>query len=186
MRRLIIAVIVAVLLGLVVGYFAGRWQLEKQWSAPIVMLSGGDTVASAEDDPKPPSGSRVLIAMPIQKARDALASLVAKDPAVVTVGAVGRGDETTELHLTVKNQGKCTMSGFSGVAYGFDADGRPSKLNRQGQHYVAFSTKEKEVKPGSTVHASFPLKHVDNASIALAQVDAVTCSDGSSWRRATQ
>lgn len=183
MRRLVIAVVVAVLLGLVVGYFVGRWQLEKQWSAPVVMLNASDSVTAPGDDPKPPAGSRVLMAMPIQKAREALAALVGKDPAVVTVGSIGRGDDSTELHLLLKNQGTCTLSSFSGVAYGFDSQGGPSRLNAQGQHYVAFAAREKEVKPGATLQATFPLRHVDNASIALAQVDAVTCTDGTGWRR---
>ncbi len=62
----------------------------------------------------------------------------------------------------------------------------PAALNKGGENYVAFSESQlSDLEPTATHSLSMKL-HSDNndhASLVLAQVDQVKCSDGSSWSR---
>ncbi len=184
-RRTTLIAITLLVVGLLVGWFAGRYMLERQWAAPLYVLTADDVRRSSEAnaDPTPPAGTRVMHPMPIQRSRLAMRDLVARDPVVLTVGSVGRDDSAIELHLTLSNRGHCTVTEVEGVAYGFDAWGRPSKLNRGGEHYVAFHSTGLDVAPGATSQQGYPLRHPSNASLALAQVERVTCADGTRWAR---
>ncbi len=182
--RVIAIVLVVLVVGLTVGWFAGRWQLERQWSEPVIL--GEDDVRRSSEgdaDPTPAAGTRVLAAMPIQRARAALRALVADDPVRVPVGSVGRSDGEMFLHVTLVNHGTCAVREVEGVAYGFDAWGRPARLNRAGEHYVAFHATDLDLAPGGSAFQEYPLHHPDIGSIALAQVERVGCADGTSWSR---
>src|SRR5436190_16231512 len=116
----ILAVAVALVVGLVIGFFVGRALLERSWRQPQMMLTPGehDRLAANDADPVPPSGAKVLRSMPLQRTRTAVTEFVASDPLRVTVGAVGNGDDGAELHIDVINTGKCTVTDLAGVAYG--------------------------------------------------------------------
>jgi hypothetical protein len=183
-RYAIVLIVVAVLVGLLVGWLVGRWDLERRWSEPRT-ISADDVRRSSEGDadPTPPAGTVVMAAMPVQRARAALADLVAEDPVRVPVGSIGRSDGEMFLHLTLVNHGTCAVREVEGVAYGFDAWGRSARLNRAGEHYVAFHATDLDLAPGASAFEEYPLHHPDIGSIALAQVERVACADGTSWSR---
>lgn len=184
-RLLAVVALLALLLGGLAGWFLGRYQLQRQWSQPEVLVSAADAQRSSAGnaDPTPAAGTRVLHPAPLRLSRARLAARRA-DPVQCTVGAVGRGDEGAELHLTLRNQGRCAVTSVEGVGYGFDAWGRPAQLNRGGEHYVAFrETLREPLAPGEHSERSFPLRFALTASVALAQVDRVGCADGTVWTR---
>ena len=94
----------------------------------------------------------------------------------------GQGNEGVELHVTVENKGKCTINGGTGVAYGFDPRGRSAAANKHQEHYVAFKI-EKPIEPGKKDVVSAKMRYADDSTLALAQVDTTTCTDGTSWKR---
>jgi hypothetical protein len=183
-RRTAIVAAVALLVGLLAGYFTGRLLLEREWSQPEVLLRQDQAARSAGGgaDPTPAAGTRVLRPMPLSRSRLALAGLTARAPVVATVGSVGRSGGAMELHLTLRNRGRCRVARVEGVAYGFDAIGRPAKMNRAGEHYLAFAGGE-PIEPGQSVQAAWPLHFPDVASLAVAHVDRVQCTDGTRWAR---
>lgn len=182
-RKLVIVAAVALLVGGLVGFFAGRALLERKWSQPYAALSPADATRYADGgDPAPRAGTQIVNAMPIGKAREALQALTATDPAVVTVGSVGSGDTELELHVTVENRGRCKITGASGVAYGFTPTGKPAPTNRHGEHFAAFKVEE-PIEPGKHVVASQKLRFADKATLAIAQIDATECADGTTWKR---
>ena len=186
MRRSNVIAFVLLVLGLIVGWFAGRWSLESQWSQPILVITPDDARRSAEGDanPTPATGTRVLRAMPLQRSRLALRPFVNADPVFSSIGSVGRGSQgEMELNVTLRNRGRCAVTAVDGVAYGFDAWGQSAKLNRAGEYYMAFHSGGLDIAPGATAQQSFAIKHADVASIVLAQVDRVTCADGTNWAR---
>lgn len=185
MRRSTLIAVILLVVGLLVGWFGGRYALERQWSEPLATLAPGDVRRSSAGnaDPTPAAGTRVLRPMPIQRSRAAIRELVANDPMVMSVGDVGRDDHLMELHLTLRNRGRCTVTGLEGVAYGFDAWGQPARLNRAGEHYVAFRSTGLDVAPGTSTQQGYALRHPLTASLALAQVERVTCADGTRWAR---
>ena len=191
-----LAVLIAVptlVVGLVVGFLFGRFTLEREWAKPVAALSPSDAKRLAVEgaDAVPAAGSKVMRAMPIQKSRAAMQELTKSDPVKVEIGSVGRsGDEGQELHLVIASSWDCEVTSYEGVAYGFDAWGRASKMNKSGEHFVAFTSKAGDtpespakIAPKENVHYALALKHADVASIALAQVDKVSCADGKTWAR---
>ncbi len=188
MPRTVVVGIVCLLVGLVVGALLGRSLLEREWSQPNVLLklSEADAQRSTGKDanPTPKAGTVVLRPLPLARARQIMAEVTRDDPVVLKVGAVGNVDEGVALHLVLRNRGKCKVTSFSGVAYGFDAYGRASPLNKGGESYVGFSEDKVEDLDVDKDHlyASL-LHHVDTASLALAQVDQATCADGTRWVR---
>ena len=180
----IIIAAAALLIGLIVGFFVGRVMLERQWSQPMGAIDPkAERKASTGDaDPTPAAGTKVLGKMPITRGRMVLKDFTAKDKAVADVAAVGSGDEGLELHVVVENKGACELSDVSGVAYGFDAYGRSAAMNKSGEHYVAFSAKT-EIKPGEKKMVAQKLKFAQASTLALAQIDATACKDGSKWKR---
>ncbi|MEI8256491.1 MAG: hypothetical protein WCJ30_12525 [Deltaproteobacteria bacterium] len=185
MRRSTLIAVAMLVVGLLAGWFGGRCALERRWSEPLAAITPDAARRSAEGnaDPTPAAGTRVMQPMPLQRSRAAMRELVANDPVVMSVGAVGRDDSAIELHLTLRNRGRCTVTEVEGVAYGFDAWGQPSKLNRAGEHYVAFRSTGLDVAPGASTRQGYPLRHPETASLALAQVERVTCADGTRWAR---
>jgi hypothetical protein len=188
MRKLILVGLACLAFGLFIGIFLGRWLLEREWSQPQVLqrLSEADARRSSgkDADPSPAVGALVLRGAPLARARLVLAELTKSDPVVLSVGDVGNSDEGNELHLDLRNRGKCAVSSFAGTAYGYDAYGKPARMNKSGEHYVAFREQNlTDLGPNQTHSLSMLLHHVDIASLALAQVDQVTCSDGTRWAR---
>ena len=176
-------------LGLAAGYFIGRASLERQWSQPFVLTSRAQMSSGAEANPVPQDGARLLRPMPLARARQVMQTFTQTDPLVMTVGAVGNGDEGAELHLVLQHRpGKlpCDINTYSGVAYGFDAWGRPAAMNQKGENFVAFSGTQVALKEGDKQLHSSPLKHVETASLAVAQIDQVTCATGERWARSAR
>ena len=183
MVKTILFAAIALVLGLIVGFVLGRFTLERQWSQPYTQVPpGSQTNKSEGGNPTPKVGTKILKPMPIGRSRLALKGMTAKDPVVSNVAAVGAGDEGVELHVVVENRGACTVTSLGGVAYGFDAWGKPAALNKGGESFVAFESKA-PVEPGKKATVALALKDVDDATLALAHIDRTTCADGTSWAR---
>ena len=190
MRNVVIVGVICLVVGGLIGWFSGRFMLERYWTQPLVLkrLAEADVQLSKGEgaEPVPPVGTTVLRSAPLALARAALADFTRQDPVVLTVGDVARGAGDSHLKLDLKNRGRCAVSSFAGVAYGYDAYGRPSRLNKGGENYVAFSEeKVADLAPSATHSLSMKLHNDNNdqASLVLAQVDRVKCSDGTSWKR---
>jgi hypothetical protein len=188
MNKTILIAALCLVLGLVIGIFIGRSMMEREWSQPAVLerLSESDVKGSTgkDADPVPKVGSLVIKKAPLARARTVLADVTSKDPVFMTIGDVGNTDNGVELHLSLKNRGACEVTSFSGTAYGYDAWGKPSKMNQGGEHFVGFSEEKVEgFGPNATHDYALLLKHVETASLALAQVDQYKCADGSGWSR---
>jgi hypothetical protein len=188
MAKNILLLVLGLVVGVIAGIFIGRYLKEREWSHPNVLrrLTAADVLRSegSDADAVPAPGTLVLGLLPLARARVALAELTHDDPVVMQVGAVGNGDEGSELHLVVENRGPCPVTALAGIAYGYDAYGRPSRMNKGGEPYVAFTEKKVEdLAPSHTHQVSQTLHHPDLASLALAQVDEVTCEGGATWTR---
>lgn len=185
MFKIVVPAVVALILGLVIGFFVGKATTESKWSQPYAQISPAEEqkATSAKDaDPTPKAGTKILKPMPIGKARQVLAELTSKDRAVASVAAFGAGEDGVELHVVVENKGTCTLKEISGVAYGFDPDGRPTSANAGGETYVAFNHAA-EVAPGAKTTVAAKLRNAPLATLAVAHVDRTTCTDGSTWAR---
>lgn len=182
MLKTILVAAIALVLGLILGFVIGRFTLERQWSQPYTQVEPGTEQKAAGHNPSPKAGTKVLKPMPIGRARAALKPMTEKDPVVSSVAAVGSGDEGAELHVVVENRGKCTVTALSGVAYGFDAFGKPAPLLKGGENFVAFDMKT-SLEPGKKATVAEPLKDVEDATLVVAQIDRTTCSDGTKWAR---
>ncbi len=185
MVKTIIIAAVTLVLGLIIGFIVGRITLEKQWSNPFIVVSASDAKSSSQEgaDPTPKEGTKILKPMPLGRARLVAKRETEKDPLVMKVGSVGRGDEGAGLHLVLENKGKCRIKEFEGTAYAYDAWGKPAKANRAGEHYVAFVAKDQDIPPGETTQLETKLKYPETASLAVAMVDKVACTDGTTWKR---
>jgi hypothetical protein len=185
MIKIVVPVAVALVIGLALGFVLGRVTLEKQWANPFITISAKDVQQSSPEgaDPTPKEGTKIMKPLPLGRARLVAKNETTKDPLVLTVGAVGRGDEGASLHLVLENRGKCNVTSFEGTAYAYDAWGKPAKANKSGEHYVAFSAKGQDVAPGATANVDQKLKYPETASLAIAMVDKVACADGTSWKR---
>jgi len=188
MQKLILVGALGVAVGLLLGIVLGRYLLEREWSQPNVLMrvSAADAQRSTgkDADPSPKQGTLLLGPAPIARARMVLAEITKADPLVLEVGDVGNSDEGNELHLDLKNRGKCAVKSFSGTAYGYDAFGKPSAMNKGGEYYVAFNEDNvSDLAPNETHSFNLLLHHVNNASLAVAHVDSVTCTDGTKWAR---
>lgn len=188
MRKLIVVGVGCLILGLALGILVGRWHLERQWSQPAVLQRQSEAASqrsSGKDaDAAPKVGALVLGPAPLARTRMVLAEITKGDPVVMSVGDVGNGDEGLELHLDLKNRGQCAVKSLSGTAYGFDAYGKPARMNKGGEHYVAFSEDDvKGLGPNEEHSLSLKLRHADIASLAVAHVDNVVCTDGTKWAR---
>ncbi len=173
------------IVGLIAGFFLGRMLLENQWSKPVMVISQADEQKSKEGDadPTPPAGTRILRALPLRKAREAAKAFTAGDKLVVNVVSFGNGEEGGELHVVVENRTDCKIIAFAGVAYGFDAYGRPQKANKRGEPYIRFVGEKQELAPKDTTTLAQTVKHTDTASLGVAHVDTYTCEDGRKWER---
>jgi hypothetical protein len=155
-------------------------------SAPQTRVTPEGEARSAANgaDPTPKTGTLLLGKQSLERARAELPKINERDPLVVTVLSFGRdSDGNVSLNFTVKNHGVCAVTSFAGVAYGFDARGKASKVNAGGESYLAFSVDKKEFGPGSTEQVSIPVHHVPTAAIGVAHIDAMTCADGTMWTR---
>ena len=182
MLKTILFAAITLVVGLILGFVLGRFTLERQWSQPYTQVAPGTVEKAAGHNPSPKAGTKVLKPMPIGRARAALKPMTDKDPVVSTVAAVGANEEGVELHVVVENHGKCTVSALTGVAYGFDAYGKPSALLKGGENFVAFELKT-PLEPGKKAMVSKPLKDIELATLSIAQVDSTTCTDGTTWAR---
>lgn len=183
-KKTILFVAIALVLGVILGFVAGRALLERQWAKPYVQVSPSTEQRSAGGNPSPKAGTKVLAPMPIGKSREALKALTAKDPVVSNVGAVGFDEDGLELHVVVENHGPCTLNLVEGVAYGFDAYGKPARLLKGGENFMAF-TARRPLEPGKKRIIQRNLKEgAEDATLAIAHIDHTTCTDGTSWTRA--
>lgn len=182
MKKTVLFALITLIVGLVVGFFVGRMLLEKQWSQPYTQVSPATERTNVGANPSPKAGSKVLKAMPIGRSRAALQPVVEKDAVRSHVAAVGAGDEGVELHVVVENHGACKVTSLAGIAYGFDAFGKPAAVLKGGENYVAFESKD-AIDPGAKKMVALPLKDAEDATLAIAQIDRTTCADGTSWAR---
>ncbi len=182
MMKSILIGAIALVIGLIIGFLTGRFTMERTWSQPYSQVTPSTVEKTAGHNPSPQAGTKVLKPMPIAKSREVLKSLAEKDPVFSNVAAVGANESGVELHVTVENRGACTVTALSGVAYGFDAAGRPAPLLKGGENYVAFESKA-PLEPGKKMIVAEELKDVADATLALAHVDHTTCADGTSWTR---
>ncbi len=180
----LVSAVVALAIGLAAGFFFGRMLLERQWSQPFVQISPDAAKKSGapDADPTPKAGTTVLKAMPMGKGRAALRAKTEKDPVVATVASFGADSKKIDLNVIVENRGKCTITSVAGVAYGFDPYGKPAAVNKAGESYLAFEAKA-EIAPGAKDDVSQTVKFAQDATLALAQIDHATCSDGTTWTR---
>ncbi len=185
MTKTILAAAIALVVGLAIGFLVGRWMLERSWRQPQLMLSPDESTRLARDDadPVPPGGTKILRPMPLERTRLAAKEITKNDPLVLAVGSVGNGDEGAELHLELENRTTCTVTSFSGVAYGFDAWGEPQKLNVHGENFVAFNTDKIAIEPGKHYQHAQKLRYPETASLVVAQIDQLGCKDGPGWKR---
>jgi len=190
MRNVILVGALCLVVGSLIGFFVGRMLLEREWSQPAVLkrMSAAEPASQKGKDaaliPKP--GTLLLGRAPIARARMVLADVTKADPVVMTVGDVGNGDEGLVLNLDLKNRSKCSVTAVSGTAYGYDAYGRPAKMNAGGEYYVAFNEEKIEDLAPDQVHSLSVNLHYAEAgypSLAIAHVDSVICSDGTKWNR---
>lgn len=184
MLKTVLFAAITLVLGLIIGFLVGRTTLERQWSQPYVQVSPATEKKSAGGNPSPKAGTKVLRPMPIGRSRAALRPMTEKDPVFSNVAAVGAGENGVELHVVVENRGTCTVTSLRGVAYGFDAFGKPAPLLTSGESFVAFESKAPfALEPGKKVTVAEELKGVEDATLSVAHVDRTTCSDGTSWAR---
>jgi hypothetical protein len=190
MKKLILpgSVALALLVGLVLGFFIGRALLERQWSAPVTILSAPEAqkLAVQGADPVPEANSQILSPLPLIKMREATAKLTTNDPVQVTLASFGNGDDGGELHLMLQNNAPCVLKSVRGIAYAYDSGGNPVQANAGGAVFVGFAS-----KPDASMHVEPKKKHVfaqtvhhtETASLGVAHVDAYTCEDGKTWTR---
>lgn len=174
---------IALIVGLILGLLLGRFTLERKWSQPYTQAPALPAGGSEQpQNPSPFVGSRVLKPMPIGKTREVLRAMTDRDPVSAPVAAVGAGESGVELHVVVENRSPCTVTSLEGVAYGFDAYGKPSVLNSGKATYVAFSSSA-ALEPGKKATVALPLRGAELATLAVAHVDRTACADGTSWKR---
>lgn len=173
------------IVGLIAGFFLGRMVLENQWSKPVMVISQADEAKSKEGDadPTPPAGTRILRPLPLRKAREAAKAFTAGDKLVVNLVSFGNGEDGGELHVVLENRTDCKVIAFAGVAYGFDAYGKPQKANKRGEPYIRFVAEKQELSPKDTMVHAQVVKHTETASLGVAHVDTYTCEDGRKWER---
>ncbi len=185
-RRVLIAALIGLALGVGIGFWIGRAALEAKWSEPMTALSAEEVnrLTSVVSNPVPKVGTKILREMPLGRARVALKEVTAKDPLVVLVGTVGNGatEADTNLHLRVENRGACDVKHFSGVAYGFRSNGHTGALNEHHENFVAFVFDQAVTRNG-VEQVEVHLKHTTTAAIVLAQIDEYECKDGKKWAR---
>ena len=182
MMKTILIGAIALVIGLIIGFLTGRFTMERSWSQPYSQVTPSTVEKTAGHNPSPKAGTKVLKPMPIGKSRAVLKALAEKDPVFSNTAAVGAGEEGAELHVTVENRSACKVTALSGVAYGFDAFGKPAPLLKGGENYVAFESKA-PLEPGKKLIVAEALKDVPDATLAIAHVDHTTCADGTSWTR---
>lgn len=188
MMKTVAVGLACLVVGLAIGIYMGRMMLEREWSQPRVLerLSAAEAGRSngKDADPAPKEGTVVMRPAPFARARQVLSEFTQKDPVVMRVGTIGNTDEGVELHLVLTNRGKCDVTALSGVAYGYDAMGKAGRVNKGGEHFVAFAEEKIEDFGAGKEHmVGMMLHNVEYASLALGQVDSVTCADGTKWAR---
>lgn len=185
MSRLVVVALAAAAIGVAAGWFAGRASLEEAWSTGAQPLteSAVQKLSEGDADPVPKAGSLIIPAKPFTRARRENAELTAADPVRVRIAAVGNGDDSAELHVDVENHAKCTLTEVGGVAHGYDASGTSVKLNKHGEHFVAFSIREQSIEPETHAMLAQTLRYTETASLVVARVDSYACADGTRWAR---
>lgn len=185
MRKLLLTFLPPLVLGILVGYLIGQWTKEREWRDPLGIVTPSQEKARAvqEADPTPAAGTPVLRPLPLRRARMFLEQYTINDPVVLKVGSVGHSADGMELHIVFENRGACTVTGYSGVVYGYDAYGAPAKMNKTGETFLAINAEKVSIDPKATDMFSAVVKHPDVASLAIAHLDKVTCANGTTWTR---
>ncbi|APR82505.1 Hypothetical protein A7982_07854 [Minicystis rosea] len=181
----IILLCVAVVLAFMIGWFAGRWALERSWKNPVVTVTADDVKrASVEGaDPSPAAGTAIFRPLPLRKMREIMKSFTAQDPVVMKVGSWSRDDDDKDLHLVLENRGDCKTTRVAGVAYGYHARGNAEVVSKSGDYYIAFDSKEVKLDPKASDQMTMKVKDPGHASLAMAHVDLVECEGGKIWKR---
>ncbi len=189
MKRILLAAAASLLVGLLIGFLAGRITLEASWSKPITKVTAEDFKRSSGEgaDPTPPEGAPIFRALPFGRMRMEAKKYTEKDPLQVTLTSFGNGEGGSELHLMMRNDAGCKVVAYSGVAYAFNAYGKPATANKGGEPYVAFTSEatgdKVSIAPkGKHIHSQ-KLRHPDIASLGVAHVDSYSCDDGTKWTR---
>ncbi len=167
------------------GWFLGRYFLERAWSNPVRLVTKADYDRGAVEgaDPTPKEGTSIIVGLPLKKMRAFMAGYVEKDPVVAGVSAFGRDGTEQKLHIVLHNKGTCKVKEAHGVAYGYDAWGRAVTVNKGGERYVAFHAKELSIEPGGKATFELEVKNAGTSSLAAAHVDEVICEGGKTWKR---
>jgi hypothetical protein len=184
--RILILVLIALLIGIAIGYLAGRRRMEQEWQDPLGKFdaASANALASALDaDPGPPAGATILKPLPLRRARLELAKFIAKDVLVARVVSFGNGSQGAELHVVVDSGAKCTIVALRGVAYGFTATGVAWPVNRTNLNFVQFEAKGITLEPGGHETINQSLHNTGTASLGVAHLDYYQCDDGSTWSR---
>jgi hypothetical protein len=190
MKKLVLpgSIAVALLIGLLLGFVIGRAMLEQQWSAPVTTFTAADAQRYAVNgaDPAPEVNAQILAALPLLKMREANSKLTANDPVQVTLVSFGNGEDGGELHVMLQNNAPCTLKSVRGVAYAYDATGKPVQANAGGARFVAVASKadsSMHVEPKKKHVYAQVVHHTETASLGVAHIDAYTCEDGKTWAR---
>jgi hypothetical protein len=184
-KTTILAVLVTAVLVFAAGWFAGRWALERDWSNPVHTVTPSEAQKAAVEgaDPSPAAGTTLVGPLPLRRMREVVKGFTEKDPVIAKVAAFARDDDDKDLHLVVHNRGDCKATRFAGVAYGYDAWGRSTRVNKGGEGYLAFDVKDTTVEPGASGQLTFKVHDPGVASLAVAHLDLVECEGGKTWKR---
>src|SRR3954463_15150125 len=108
MRKVVIVGIICLIVGTLLGWFSGRFMLERYWTQPLVLkrLAAADVQPSTGPgaDPAPKVGTLGVRPAPLARARLVVAELTRQDPLLVTLGDVGTGNTDSRLNLDLTNR----------------------------------------------------------------------------------
>jgi hypothetical protein len=185
--RIVAIAVIALLAGIIGGYFLGRKSLLLEWQDPLAAVTPAQATAAsavATADPVPPVGTPILKALPVRKARAVNAEYTKSDMVIPSVVSFGNGTEGSELHVVVENKTGCNIVALRGVAYGFHATGRPEVVNAGGAYFVQFEAKGTSIPAHGHEVVNQPLRNVAGpASLGVGHIDFYQCEDGKTWQR---
>ena len=170
------------LVGLVAGFFAGPLRGSSTSGASPCSCSTAPSRGARGADPTPATGTRGLRPMPYARSRTAArASRRATpwSPPWAPSAATTRRSSCTSRCATAALR----VAAFEGVAYGFDAYGRRrAKMNRAGEHYVAFRARDQRSRRAARRQAVPAAQRRHRVARRRARRPR-TCADGTRWAR---
>jgi hypothetical protein len=182
----VLLVVIALFVGVAIGYVAGRRRMEQEWQNPLTKVEQQAVDAIAiYADAAPALGTTVLKPLPLRRARQAVTQLVANDPLKVSLVSFGNGSQGSELHLIINSQAPCSVVALRGVAYGYSATGVAQAVNNGNAHFVQFEAKGITLVAGGHELVTQQLHYTSISSLGVAHVDFYQCEDGGTWKRAS-